>query len=115
MTNNRITEELGTLGLLTDDMSLSELKSPKNTHLFLLCIGGETREELAEELADVTEFINNITNAPFIEVDGAKYELQPFLVCDMKSRSRSTKKQKSRSMSFPLNFFKLYEIYGNKR
>lgn len=77
--------ELGTAQIITDDMNLSYLKSPKNTYLFLIYLGDEEREVLEEELADCIELVNKLAEGEKIVVDGKEYEIDPYLVCDMKA------------------------------
>jgi hypothetical protein len=59
----RIQQELGGLQILTPGKSLAEVKSPKNCHINLIYIGGETDEELHEGLANISKVFSHIAGA----------------------------------------------------
>lgn len=53
----RIQQEVGGFQILTPGETLASVKSPKNCHVFVLYIGGETDEELREALTTTNEVI----------------------------------------------------------
>lgn len=81
----RVQEEIGTFELLYDVLTISQLKSPKNAHQYIIYIGGESTEEYQQQLRNVVDAISFLENGGSISVNGLCYTFEPFLVCDLKA------------------------------
>ena len=97
----RIKQEQATMQIL-NDLTLAEVKSHTTAYQWLIYLGDEEYDELAEELADAKPIIErwirdgkvtmlpNTFIPPVINVrmqvtaNGKEYTIIPFLVCDMK-------------------------------
>ncbi|MGH2639129.1 MAG: SAP domain-containing protein [Rhabdochlamydiaceae bacterium] len=61
------------------------VKSPEDAHLvWMTCCGEESRQMFEEELlTTIVPAINKLIETPQLEIDGATYEIEMFLCCDL--------------------------------
>ena len=81
--NNKRKQEIGTFNIVMEEQTLAESKSAHNVHQYVIFLGEETRETLADELANAAKTIRSLVAGTPIEVNNATYILEPVMVCDM--------------------------------